>query len=123
MVYEIICTDPNGEKKTLIVQDTDNIKISIEYQESGNFLTFANDFNQQAEKSSDMDNLFNFLSKKDTDFSISVNVNENKFSYATFKSITNIKYAISLNPTENKRPDTKLFTAMVQAEFKKGDEV
>jgi hypothetical protein len=70
-----------------------------------------------------MDNLFNFLSKKDTDFSISVNVNENKFSYATFKSITNIKYTISLNPTENKRPDTKLFTAMVQAEFKKGDEV
>ena len=72
MIYEITCSNPNGETETFTIQDTENITINIEYQENENFLTFANYFNQQTEKSPDMDNLFNFLSKKNKDFNINV---------------------------------------------------
>lgn len=123
MIYEITCIDPNGETKTFTMQDTENIAINIEYQEKGNFLTFANYFNQQTEKSSDMNKLFNFLSKENKDFNISVNVNENKFNYTNFSTITNIKYTVSLNPSEDKKNNTKLFVEMIQIEFEKGDEI
>ena len=121
MIYEITCSNPNGETETFTIQDTENITINIEYQENENFLTFANYFNQQTEKSPDMDNLFNFLSKKNKDFNI--NVNENKFNYIDFQTITNIRYTIDLNTVESNKNNTKIFVAAIQIEFERGDEV
>ena len=121
MIYEITCSNPNGEIETFTIQDTENITINIEYQENENFLTFANYFNQQTEKSPDMDNLFNFLSKKNKDFN--VNVNENKFNYIDFQTITNIRYTIDLNTVESNKNNTKIFVAAIQIEFERGDEV
>lgn len=123
MIYEITCSNPNGETETFTIQDTENITINIEYQENENFLTFTNYFNQQNEKSPDMDNLFNFLSKKNKDFNINVNVNENKFNYIDFQTITNIRYTIDLNTVENNKNNTKIFVAAIQIEFERGDEV
>ncbi len=123
MIYEITCSNPNGETETFTIQDTENITINIEYQENENFLTFTNYFNQQTEKSPDMDNLFNFLSKKNKDFNINVNVNENKFNYIDFQTITNIRYTIDLNTVENNKNNTKIFVAAIQIEFERGDEV
>ena len=123
MIYEITCSNPNGETETFTIQDTENITINIEYQENENFLTFANYFNQQTEKSTDMDNLFNFLSKKNKDFNINVNVNENKFNYIDFQTITNIRYTIDLNTVESNKNNTKIFVAAIQIEFERGDEV
>ena len=123
MIYEITCSNPNGETETFTIQDTENITINIEYQENENFLTFANYFNQQTEKSPDMYNLFNFLSKKKKDFNINVNVNENKFNYIDFQTITNIRYTIDLNTVESNKNNTKIFVAKIQIEFERGDEV
>lgn len=123
MIYEITCSNPNGETETFTIQDTENITINIEYQGNENFLTFTNYFNQQNEKSPDMDNLFNFLSKKNKDFNINVNVNENKFNYIDFQTITNIRYTIDLNTVENNKNNTKIFVAAIQIEFERGDEV
>lgn len=123
MIYEITCSNPNGETETFTIQDTENITINIEYQGNENFLTFTNYFNQQNEKSPDMDNLFNFLSKKNKDFNINVNVNENKFNYIDFQTITNIRYTIDLNTVESNKNNTKIFVAAIQIEFERGDEV
>ena len=38
MIYEITCSNPNGETETFTMQDTENITINIEYQENENFL-------------------------------------------------------------------------------------
>ena len=49
----------------------------MENNDEGNFVVFTNEFNQSTEKSSEMANIFNFLSKDDKNFSISININDN----------------------------------------------
>ena len=49
MIYEITCKDSNNEVKTLTIQDTDKIKISLENNKDGDFITYPlhyNSFNQ-----------------------------------------------------------------------------
>ena len=79
MIYEITCIDPNGETKTLTIQDTDKIKITMENNDEGNFVVFTNEFNQSTEKSSEMANIFNFLSKDDKNFCFSIRINASNF--------------------------------------------
>ena len=55
--------------------------------------------------------------------SSNVNVNENKFNYIDFQTITNIRYTIDLNTVESNKNNTKIFVAAIQIEFERGDEV
>lgn len=117
MIYEITCIDPNGETKTFTIQDTDKIKITMENNDEGNFVVFTNEFNQSTEKSSEMANIFNFLSKDDKNFSISININENKFTFAEFSVIKNIRFSTLVNSVKENSFLNKAFSSIIQIEI------
>ena len=113
MIYEITCKDSNNEVKTLAIQDTDKIKISLENNKDGDFITFRNDFNDSTEKSSEMITIFNFLSdKKNQDFNISTNINDNKFSFTSFDIVKNATFTTYINTEEDKAD--AVFSSMIQ---------
>ena len=113
MIYEITCIDPNGETKTFTIQDTDKIKITMENNDEGNFVVFTNEFNQSTEKSSEMITIFNFLSdKKNQDFNISTNINDNKFSFTSFDIVKNATFTTYINTEEDKAD--AVFSSMIQ---------
>lgn len=113
MTYEITCKDLTNEVKTLTIQDTDKIKISLENNKDGNFITFRNDFTESTEKSSEMITLFDFLSdKKNQDFNISTNINDNKFSFTSFDIVKNATFTTYIND-ENDKTEA-IFCSMIQ---------
>ena len=113
MIYEITCKDSNNEVKTLTIQDTDKIKISLENNKDGDFITFRNDFNDSTEKSSEMITIFIFFSdKKNQDFNISTNINDNKFSFTSFDIVKNATFTTYINTEEDKAD--AVFSSMIQ---------
>lgn len=117
MIYEITCKDSNNEVKTFTVQDTDKVKITMESNDEGNFVVFTNEFNQLTEKSSEMANIFNFLSKDDKDFIINVNINDNKFTFTEFNTIKNIRFSTLVNSTKNNSFLAKIFSSIIKIEI------
>lgn len=117
MIYEITCKDSNNEVKTFTIQDTDKVKITMENNDEGNFVVFTNEFNQLAEKSSEMTDVFNFLSKDDKDFSISININNNKFTFAEFSAIKNIRFTTLVNSVKENSFLNKAFSSIIQIEI------
>lgn len=112
MTYEITCKNSDNELLTLTIQDTEKIKISMEDGEFGNFILFRNEFNQAAEQSLDMTNIFNFLSKNNKEYTISININSNNFIFTTFDSIKSIKFTTNVN--EQKDNFTTMFSSTIQ---------
>lgn len=112
MTYEITCKNSNDELLTLTIQDTEKIKISMEDGEFGNFILFRNEFNQVSEQSSDMANIFNFFSKNNKEYTISININSNNFIFTTFDSIRNVKFTTNVN--EEKDNFATVFSSTIQ---------